>query len=229
MFGPTQAGSAGSEHAPGGGQAPAVVHIFGLRYRYPGSDRDVLRIPSLEISGPGLTAITGPSGAGKTTLAELIAGTLHNPYTGEISVLGVDLSTLRRDADRQRHLRRVGLIPQDFGLLPDRTVARLLDQDLTDAGVSRDEHGRRIATALDQVGLRAYAERPAAMLSGGQRQRVAIARMLARDVDLVIADRADCQPRSCSGRRDDEPLSATCHFQSGDHRHPRRGGSCNVW
>lgn len=171
-----------------GSRAPAAVHVFGLRFRYPGSDHDVLRVPLLEVWGSGLTAITGPSGAGKSTLVELIAGTIREPYAGEISVLGVDLGSLRRDADRQRHLRRIGLIPQDFGLLPDRTVSRILDQDLTDAGVPRPEHERRITEALEQVGLAAFAERPAAMLSGGQRQRVAIARMLARDVELVIAD-----------------------------------------
>jgi ABC-type lipoprotein export system ATPase subunit len=165
-----------------------AIHIFGLRYRYPGADHDVLQVASLDIDSPGLTAVTGPSGSGKSTLVELIAGTLREPYSGELDVLGVDIQTLRRDADRQRHLRRIGLIPQDFGLLPTATVREILTQDLADADIERAERPSRIATALTQVGLSEFIDRKSAMLSGGQRQRVAIARMLARDVELVIAD-----------------------------------------
>ena len=178
-----------------------AIRIFGLRYRYPGTDRYVLEVPSLSIESPGLTAITGPSGSGKSTLVELIAGTLREPYSGELEVLGVDMQGLRRDADRQRHLRRIGLVPQDFGLLPTATVGEILRQDLADAGIPRSEHEERIAAALEQVGLAEFLERKSVMLSGGQRQRVAIARMLARDVELVIADEptANLDPELVSG------------------------------
>lgn len=165
-----------------------VVAIRDLRYRFPGSDQDVLRIPQLDIWSPGLTAITGPSGAGKSTLVEILAGTLREPFDGQVVVLGHDLARLERDADRQRHIRRIGLIPQDFGLMPRWTVRRILEQDLIDAGVPRHEIGQRIERALLQVDLLEFVDRTSVMLSGGQRQRVAIARMLARDVELVIAD-----------------------------------------
>jgi putative ABC transport system ATP-binding protein len=174
-----------SDHPPGSG---ALVSVRGLRFRYPGSQRDVLRVPFLDVPARGMTAITGPSGAGKSTLIELLAGTLRGPYEGSIEVLGTEWKTLSRDADRQRQLRRIGLIPQDYGLLHNRTSKQMLDQDLIDAGVSPDRRAGRIHDALAAVGLTDVADRAIAGLSGGQRQRVAIARMLARQVDLVIAD-----------------------------------------
>src|SRR5215471_18497140 len=94
------------------GAAEPLVRIRDLRYRYAGSAEDVLRIPFLDIQGAGLIALTGASGAGKSTLVELIAGTLREPYGGSVQVLGQEWRELQRDADRQRHLRRIGLIPQ---------------------------------------------------------------------------------------------------------------------
>lgn len=166
----------------------ALIRIRGLRYRYPNSTSDVLRIPSLDISGRGLIALTGPSGAGKSTLVELLAGTLHEPYEGSVQVLGAEWHDLTRDADRQRQLRRIGLIPQDFGLVPSWTVGQTVRQALIDADVPRQQHDERISEALRVVGLTDFWDREAGSLSGGQRQRVAIARVLARDVELVIAD-----------------------------------------
>lgn len=165
-----------------------TVRIRDLSFRYPGTIHDTLQIPVLNVSGHGLIALTGPSGAGKSTLIELLAGTLREPYEGSVRVLGTELRELTRDADRQRHVRRIGLIPQDYGLLPGRTIEEILRQDLSDAQVPAAEHNDRIARALSQVGLSEFAQRSSERLSGGQRQRVAIARMLARDVDLIIAD-----------------------------------------
>ena len=165
-----------------------LIRIRNLRFRYPGTDRDVLSIPALDIRGEGLTAVTGPSGAGKSTLVELLAGTLHETYEGTVEVLGQDWNALNKDSDRQRLLRRIGLIPQDFGLLAGCTAGEILHRDLADAQVPLSEHGARVRRALDQVGLLAFAGRMSEQLSGGQRQRVAIARTLARDVELIIAD-----------------------------------------
>jgi len=164
-----------------------LVRIRDLRYSYPGGP-EILRIPALDISGRGLIAVTGPSGAGKSTLVELLAGTLHEGYEGSVEVLGKEWRDLRRDADRQRHLRRIGFIPQDFGLLPSKTPRETLKQDLVDADVPVEVHASRIEQALSEMELTELADQRISSLSGGQGQRVVVARMLAREVDLVIAD-----------------------------------------
>jgi putative ABC transport system ATP-binding protein len=165
-----------------------LIQIRGLRFRYQGSDRDVLRIPALDVAGRGMTAITGPSGVGKSTLIELLAGTLRSPYDGSMVVLGQEWNALTSDSQRQRQIRRIGLIPQDYGLLTDRTAVQMLDQDLADSGVGRDQRTAKIQAALASMDLIDCHDRLIGTMSGGQRQRVAIARMLARDVELVIAD-----------------------------------------
>jgi putative ABC transport system ATP-binding protein len=164
------------------------ISVRDLRFRYPGTDHDVLSIPYLDVEKAGLVAVTGPSGAGKSTLVELMAGTLREPYEGSLRVLGQEWKELRRDRPRQIHLRRIGLIPQDLGLLPARTPRQMLQRALLDAKAPRKECEQRIAGALASVGLEAYADRRIAELSGGQKQRVAIARALARRVDILVAD-----------------------------------------
>jgi ABC-type lipoprotein export system ATPase subunit len=175
-----------SDHSP---HFPApIIRIRDLRFRYPGMNHDALWMPSLVISRPGLVAITGPSGAGKSTLIELLAGTLSEGYTGSLQVLGKEWAELRSDRSRQFHLRRIGLIPQDLGLLPNQTPRQMLCQALLDAGVPKSECDDRVLRALSQMDLDAYADRRIADMSGGQKQRVAIARALVRNVELILAD-----------------------------------------
>ena len=166
----------------------SFIRVRDLRFRYPGASHDALALSSLEIDRPGLVAITGPSGAGKSTLIELLAGTINERYSGSIEVLGQEWSELRTDRARQLHLRRIALIPQDLGLLPNQTPRQMLVQALLDAGVARSACDARVAQALAQMEITAHAERRIAELSGGQQQRVAIARALARNVDLILAD-----------------------------------------
>ncbi|HWD70911.1 MAG TPA: ATP-binding cassette domain-containing protein [Actinomycetota bacterium] len=169
--------------------APApIVAIRDLRFRYPGMDHDALWMPALDISRPGLVAVTGCSGAGKSTLIELMAGTLSERYSGSVRVLGKEWAELRRDRSRQFHLRRIGLIPQDLGLLPNQTPRQMLCQALLDAGVPKGECDDRVIRALSQMDLDVYMDRRIADMSGGQKQRVAIARALVRNVELILAD-----------------------------------------
>jgi ABC-type lipoprotein export system ATPase subunit len=169
--------------------APApIVAIRDLRFRYPGMDHDALWMPALNISQPGLVAVTGCSGAGKSTLIELMAGTLSERYSGSVRVLGKEWAELRSDRSRQFHLRRIGLIPQDLGLLPNQTPRQMLCQALLDAGVRKAECDHRVVRALSQMDLDTYMDRRIADMSGGQKQRVAIARALVRNVELILAD-----------------------------------------
>jgi len=165
-----------------------IVAIRDLRFRYPGMDHDALWMPALDISRPGLVAVTGCSGAGKSTLIELMAGTLSERYSGSVRVLGKEWAELRSDRSRQFHLRRIGLIPQDLGLLPNQTPRQMLGQALLHAGVPKAECDDRVVRALSQMDLDVYMDRRIADMSGGQKQRVAIARALVRNVELILAD-----------------------------------------
>src|SRR2546429_2158489 len=107
---------------------------------------------------------------------------------GWVRALGRDGAELRSAGSRQFHLRRIGLIPQDLGLLPTQTPRQMLCQALLDADVPKSECDDRVVRALSQMDLDIYMDRRIADMSGGQKQRVAIARALVRNVELILAD-----------------------------------------
>ena len=141
---------------------------------------------SFRIQPGEFVIVTGPSGAGKTTLLQLIYRELI-PTSGRIVVGGVDLSRLGwRDTPLLR--RRIGMVFQDFRLLPRRTVAEnvaLLLRALAWPGERRRERTRRV---LEWVSLAHRADDWPMTLSGGEQQRVAIARALAAEPRLLLAD-----------------------------------------
>ena len=142
----------------------------------------------LEIEAGDLVAVAGPSGSGKTTLLNLI-GALDDPDEGRVTIDGVTLGGLS-DRERARlRLERIGFVFQHFNLVPVLSAAENVELPLLfrrDLGPA--ERRRRVAAALDRVGLgQAAARRPSA-LSGGERQRVAVARALAGGPAIVLAD-----------------------------------------
>jgi oligopeptide/dipeptide ABC transporter ATP-binding protein len=142
---------------------------------------------------PGeIVGLVGETGSGKTTLARTVVG-LVDPARGRIVFEGRPISALRRRARRAEWRRgHVQLVFQDplRSLDPDLTVAQIVAEGLKIRGdTDRDEIGRRVTSALDQVGLDATAlERTPGQISGGQRQRVSIARALVVDPRLLICD-----------------------------------------
>jgi ABC-type lipoprotein export system ATPase subunit len=167
-----------------------VVEVRGLRFAFPGGPQ-VLAVDSFDVAAAELVAVVGPSGAGKSTFGALIGGQEQAPYEGSVKVLGqewADLAQGRRDDERQLHRRRIGYIPQDYGLLPHYTPWEMLLLDMGDADIPEEEWSSRAEQALEAMGLAQMRDRRIAEMSGGQQQRVAIARMLARDVALVVAD-----------------------------------------
>ena len=167
-----------------------VVDVVGLRFRYPGGPV-LLAVDEFRVSEPGLVAVMGESGAGKSTFGALIGGQEQSPYEGSVQVFGQEWSAIvedGRDADRQLHRRRIGYIPQGYGLLPNYTPWDMLLLDMGDAEIDQAERPGRAERALQAMGLTGMADRLISELSGGQQQRVAIARMLAREVGLVVAD-----------------------------------------
>jgi len=130
--------------------------------------------------------LTGPSGAGKSTVLKLCY-VEERPSTGEVRLLGQSsvLLTARKVPALRR---RLGIVFQDFRLLPDRTAAENVAFALEVTGVARSAIGPKVLRVLDQVGLKAKAGSRPHELSGGEQQRVAIARALVNDPLLILAD-----------------------------------------
>ena len=133
-------------------------------------------------------ALVGKSGSGKSTLLNLVAG-IDRPTTGEVRVAGTDVHRLDESALATWRGRHVGVVFQFFHLLPTLTVLEnvMLPMDL--CGTRRGEDARRQALALlDSMGIDDQADKLPAELSGGQQQRAAIARALANDPPVIVAD-----------------------------------------
>jgi putative ABC transport system ATP-binding protein len=139
----------------------------------------------LEVPAGQFLAIIGPSGSGKSTLLGLIAG-LDAPTTGRIRVGGVDITALGEDALARLRGEKIGVVFQFFHLVPSLTA-------LENIAVPMEIRGRRDARSraqglLDEVGLRDRGHHYPSQLSGGEQQRIAIARALANDPPLILAD-----------------------------------------
>ena len=165
----------------------AVVRATDIVRRYGEGDTavDALRGVSVDIAQGRLTAVMGPSGSGKSTLMHILAG-LDTPTSGDVSVAGVDITSLD-DADLTR-LRRdhIGFIFQFFNLLPMLTAAENIALPLKLAGVKPDPAWLSELVATVGLGDR-LGHRPSE-LSGGQQQRVAVARALVSQPSVMFAD-----------------------------------------
>ena len=148
---------------------------------------DALAGVDFEVRPGEFIALVGPSGSGKSTLLNLIGG-LDRPTGGEIWVDGLELG--KASDKRLVHYRRerVGFIFQSFNLLPTRTAVENVEVPLMLAGVGRRARRERALMLLERVGLGKRAGHKPNELSGGEQQRVAVARSLANDPMLVLAD-----------------------------------------
>jgi putative ABC transport system ATP-binding protein len=142
---------------------------------------------SLTVAGGEVVAVTGPSGSGKSTLLHLLGG-LDRPDEGRALITGVDWETLRGRARARFRRRSCGFVAQSLALLPAATVAENVEVPLLLDGVDPGARRRRVAEALERVGLAAAAAKLPDQLSGGQQQRVAIARALCARPAVILAD-----------------------------------------
>ena len=140
----------------------------------------------LQIGTGELVAVVGPSGSGKSTLGAIVAG-IDRPSAGSLVIGGTRLDRLRDDALARWRARHLGIVFQDFSLIPTLTAAENVELGLKLAGVRR-QRGRQARAALDRVGLAGMGNRLPAQLSGGEQQRVAVARAIARRPALLVAD-----------------------------------------
>ncbi|MBX3189319.1 MAG: ABC transporter ATP-binding protein [Labilithrix sp.] len=147
----------------------------------------VLRDVSLGLARGSLSAIVGPSGCGKTTLLTILGGLDRGDF-GSVVVDGLDLMTASRDEILEHRRSRVGFVFQFYNLVPSLTALENVEAGLEFLPLGPSARRRRALDYLDRVGLSGTADRFPAQLSGGQQQRVAVARALAREPKLLLAD-----------------------------------------
>lgn len=142
---------------------------------------------SVRVERGEFVGLSGPSGSGKSTLVHLLAG-LDTPTEGTVTLAGEDVSALSKSALTRLRLERVGIVFQRFHLLPSLSARANVALPLVERGVGKAERREQAADLLDRVGLGdRLAHRPGE-LSGGEQQRVAVARALAGDPLVVLAD-----------------------------------------
>lgn len=141
---------------------------------------------SLHIEAKEFVIIVGASGAGKSTLLKLLTRE-QKPTTGKIIVGGIDYEHLS-DRDVPKLRRKIGVVFQDFKLLPNKNVYENVAFALEIIGISSKEIKHTVPRVLDIVGLKGKEQSMPQELSGGERQRVAIARAVVRQPKILIAD-----------------------------------------
>ena len=163
-----------------------MILLDSVTKQYPGDPEPALDSVSLHIEPNEFVFLVGKSGAGKSTLMKMITKE-ENPDSGKIIIGGIDL-----DYVKKRHIpgyrRRLGVVFQDFKLLPKRTVYENVAFALEIAGMSGKEIRKTVPKVLELVDLLDQAKKFPHQLSGGQQQRVSIARSVARQPKILIAD-----------------------------------------
>ena len=169
--------------------SPAALAMRGVRKTFEAENAPVraLRGVDLSVASGEFVALMGPSGCGKSTLLNLVAG-LDTPDEGEISVAGEQVSGRSEDDLARLRRRHIGLVFQFFNLLEGMTVLENVALPAVIAGRRRKMAETRARDLLDLLGIGDKASAVPGVLSGGQRQRLAIARALANEPTLLLAD-----------------------------------------
>ena len=141
----------------------------------------------LEIRQGDFVAIAGPSGCGKSTLLSIL-GLLDVPTEGTFALNDRPTASLSPAQRARIRNREIGFVFQNFNLIPDLTVAENVELPLTYRGMSPGDRRGRASAALERVGMTHRARHFPGQLSGGQQQRVAVARALAGDPSILLAD-----------------------------------------
>jgi putative ABC transport system ATP-binding protein len=148
----------------------------------------VLKDVTLQVQSGEFVSVVGPSGSGKSTLLNMITG-IDRPTSGQVRVGGETVHTLSENQLARWRGRHVGVVFQFFQLLPTLTILEnvMLPMDFCKVYQRRERRGRALRL-LEQVGIADQADKLPSALSGGEQQRAAVARALANDPSLIVAD-----------------------------------------
>jgi putative ABC transport system ATP-binding protein len=178
---------AAMEQAPGGAapliQLESVTKVFATEE----VETHALEGVDLEIWPGEYLSVSGPSGCGKSTLLSLI-GLLDSPTDGHYWLKSRPVETLNFNERARIRNREVGFIFQSFNLIGDLTIQENVELPLTYRGMMASERKRRVSEALEKVGMGHRVKHYPSQLSGGEQQRVAVARALAGDPAILLAD-----------------------------------------
>jgi len=176
-----------------------MIELRGVSKTVQSGDHLLTILHSLDYAIPSgqFVAVVGPSGSGKSTLLGLLAG-LDAPTTGQILIDGVDITGLSEDRLAKLRGDKIGFVFQFFHLVPSLTAFENVLIPMEIAG--RRDAVPRARRLLDEVGLTERAHHYPSQLSGGEQQRIAIARALANDPPIVLADEPTGNLDSTTGR-----------------------------
>jgi putative ABC transport system ATP-binding protein len=175
--------------ASGNASSQALIRLAGIKKVFYTDEVEThaLQDIHLEIAPGEYVAIAGPSGCGKTTLLSIL-GLLDTPSDGEYTLASEPVAQLTPSQRARIRNRQIGFIFQAFNLIGDLTVYENVELPLTYRGMSAAERKQRVTDALERVGMSHRMKHYPAQLSGGQQQRVAVARAVAGDPLILLAD-----------------------------------------
>ena len=156
-------------------------------YKMDGVETPALRGVDLKIKKGEFVAIMGPSGSGKSTLLHMV-GALDTPTSGKVFLDGVDISTLKESDLARLRGKKIGIVFQFFNLHPTLTALENIELPMIIIEKDKKERQERARDLIRAVGLEHRAHHFPSQMSGGEQQRIAIARALANDPEIILAD-----------------------------------------
>lgn len=185
------------------GTGDCVIHMENIVKRfYIGTENEleVLHGISLDVHQGEFTAIVGESGSGKSTLMNII-GLLDRPTEGSYELMGRSVGKLKDDTLSGLRNRQIGFVFQTYNLIPRTSALKNVEMPMMYARIPQEERTRRARLLLEKVGMQERMDHRPDELSGGQKQRVAIARSMANNPALILADEPTGALDSETGRQ----------------------------